>query len=153
MPLHECDVEAVDDLACGREGLDGARQIEQPGPAELLVEASGVNRLNARPVRLEILQPLTHRAVVMKGTVLYGVHIQAILFHEQQRLGQAGNVAAGENMRDRAVVGRTFFYIERRGYQADSAGAQADGNAPDPLLIAIPASVLMNADRNKAIVA
>lgn len=153
MSLDESDVAAVDDLAGGRKGFGCACQIEQPGPAERLVETNRVDRMYPLPVRLEILQPLLHGAVVMTGAIIDRSHVQAIFLHQDQRLGETGNVAAGKDMLDRAVVGRALFHVEGRRYQADSAGTQADGDAPDPLLVAVPAGVLVDADRDEPVVA
>jgi hypothetical protein len=92
MHLHEREVVAVADLACGFEGLGGALRIEQPGAAESLVEPNGIDRAMLFPARLEIPSALVQGAVLLRREVFYHPHIQAVFLHESQRFREAGNV-------------------------------------------------------------
>jgi hypothetical protein len=91
-------------------------------------------------------------AMVMVGPVLDGEQVEPVLLHQQQRFGQAGDVASGKDVLDGAVVGRPPAHVEGRRDEADASRAQARGDAADPLLVAGAPRVLVHADRDEAVV-
>src|SRR6266581_1744226 len=139
-------------LALGRaEHLGAGPEIGAPDAAEFLVELAGVEPVDAFPIAVEALRPVIQRQRVVAAQVLDVHDLQAAALAPVDRLGEARDPAAGEDVLAYPELGVPHADVADEMDHTQAAGLQVIGVGADHLRKLVPARVLERADREQLV--
>src|SRR5882672_5141941 len=149
--LAHDDLEQVG-LTHGRaEHLGAGPEIRPPDTAELLVELAGVEPLHPFPVLVEAPRPVVERERVVAPQVLDVDNLQAAALAPVDRLGEAGNPAAREDVLADPELGVTHADVADEMDHAQTPGLEVVGVGLDHLAELVASCMLERADRQQLV--
>src|SRR5882672_581920 len=149
--LAHDDLEQVG-LTHGRaEHLGAGPEIRPPDTAELLVELAGVEPLHPFPVLVEAPRPVVERERVVAPQVLDVDNLQAAALAPVDRLGEAGNPAAREDVLADPELGVTHADVADEMDHAQTPGLEVVGVGLDHLAELVASRMLERADRQQLV--
>ena len=153
-PTSPCST-STRSASCSRSGskdLCTRPQVHTPLPTEGLIEAVRIQSVNGIPALVETLCPAVERQRVMSPQVLYIEHLEAAALHPVERLGQARDPPAGEDVLTDEELGVSRANVADEMNHTDPSGLERVGVRPDHLGQLTLASVLQCADRQQLVV-
>src|SRR5215470_15834711 len=136
----------------GAEHFRAGPKVRAPGATEALVESLRVERVDFFPVRIEALGPGIERERVMSAEVLDVDHFEARLLHCLDRLGEARDPPAREDVLADVELRLEAADMTDEMDHAERAGLHDVGVRLDNRRQRIAAGVLERADREQLVV-
>src|SRR5262245_24459163 len=139
-------------LALGRtEHLGAGPQVRPPDAPEFLVELSGIELADLFPVAVEAPRPVVERERVVSAQVLYIHDFQAAALAPVDRLGEARDPAAGEDVPADPELGVAHAHVADEVDHAQAPRLQVVRVRLDHLAELVPSRVLERADRQQLV--
>ena len=121
----------IEVTAIGPKPFDDTTEIIIPHSAGPFIENQLLNRLDRRPVRLEVAQPVFSRTLIVPAQFLNIENMQTVVVQQLQR-GAGWDTAARKHLFDRQEFGGEWVDIASGRDQADAARLQRGRDTLDP---------------------
>src|SRR5712692_1836952 len=137
-------------LAVGRaEHLSARPEVSPPDSAESLVELPGIELVHPLPIAVEALRPVVERQRVIAPQVLDVHDLQSAALAPVDRLGEAGNPAAGEDVLAYPELGVAHADVADEVDHPEPARLEIPGVGANHLRKLVAPRVLEGADRQQ----
>src|SRR5262245_17799567 len=150
--LREHDLEEVRAADARAEHLGAAVQVGPPDAPEALVEARRVEGADLFPARVEALAPGVEGERIVPAQVLDVDHLQPRLLHLDDRVGEARDPAAREDVLADEIVGLVAADVTDEVDQPEAARLERARVRADEIREAVAPGVLEAADRHHLVV-
>src|SRR3989449_4494699 len=150
--LAHQDLEQMRAAGPRAEHLRARPQVRTPDAAEPLVEAHRIERLDLLPARIEALRPCIERERVVAAQGFDVQHLRAHALPRLDRLGEAGDPAAGKDVVADEELGLVAPEVADEVNDAQRAGLHRVGVRLDDIEELIASRVLERADRQELVV-
>src|SRR5213083_1483871 len=145
------DLEEVRLAVGGAEHLGARPEVSPPDSAEPLVELPGIELVHALPIAVEALRPVVERQRVVAPQVLDVHDLQSAALAPVDRLGEAGDPAAGEDVLAYPELGVAHADVADEVYHPEPARLEIPGVGADHLRKLVAPRVLERPDREQLV--
>src|SRR5712692_1976476 len=145
------DLEEVRLAVGGAEHLCARPEVSPPDSAESLVELPGIELVHPLPIAVEALRPVVERQRVVAPQVLDVHDLQSAALAPVDRLGEAGDPAAGEDVLAYPELGVAHADVADEVDHPEPARLEILGVGADHLRKLVAPRVLEGADREQLV--